>query len=142
MESTGASSETSGSLPTSTGAYESLLRTVAELQGDLALAVATATQQRQECGLLRGQCERMRGELLQLKTSYDETRRALLAEGEARITVERAHEALVAQWRGQLESRERELDAVQAALAPPRDLEALKAQVRRTRRSRVGTKRT
>jgi len=72
---------------------------------------------------------RLRGELLTLKAQHDEARRAAMSEAEARVAVERAHESLVRQWRQQLEAREAELTAMQAQLAPPRDLEQLKAQL-------------
>ena len=39
------------------------------------------------------------------------------------IDVERAHEALVDKWRAQLETKQREIEALHTAMAPPKDLE-------------------
>lgn len=72
----------------------------------------------------------VRHELLALKAQYDDARRQVLAEIEMRVDVERRHEALVRDWRGQLEAREKEFESLQQHLAPPRDLEMLKVQVR------------
>ncbi|RYG44330.1 hypothetical protein EON67_11880 [archaeon] len=46
------------------------------------------------------------------------------------FAVERSHEALMREWRAQLDARAQELEQMQARLAPPRDLEQLKVQVR------------
>lgn len=49
---------------------------------------------------------------------------------DVQVEAERKHEALVREWQAQLLQRQAEMDALQAELAPPPDLELLKLQVR------------
>ena len=45
------------------------------------------------------------------------------------IEVERAHETLIDRWRTQLEQKQREIEALHASMAPPKDLEVLRAKI-------------
>jgi hypothetical protein len=102
---------------------------------------------------LMDECVQIKNELIGLKGQYDEVRKQALSESEARvrqnlihlcvlrpkcyslyqlslqIESERRHEALVREWRSQIESRQADFDALQSQLQPPRDLELLKLHV-------------
>lgn len=69
----------------STTAYEQLLRTIAELQGDLSVAVSTCSALRQENAVLTSNYGKLKDELLRVESHFAEARRQALAEAEARV---------------------------------------------------------
>lgn len=125
----GGSSTSLSASSSSTSNYESLLRTIGELQSDLHACVAVCDTLKHDNDSLRGQYAQLKSEFLHLKAQYDAARGAAMTEAEARIAAERQHEALVVEVTQALESREREMEDLVCKMAPPRDLSQLRIQI-------------
>ena len=72
--------------------------------------------------------ERVQGELVRTRKKFNDARSQLLEVDRTKVEADRATELAVQKWKAQLDQRSRELEELQARLAP-QDLDLLRIQV-------------
>lgn len=100
-----------------------------DLHTDLTRTVTLCQALKSENDNLKGAYATVKTDLLKMRAKYQDARRTMLEEAEARVSVEKKHEDLVAQWRQQLEAKAEEFDELQRTLSVPRDLDMLRMKI-------------
>ncbi|GMH93222.1 hypothetical protein TrST_g7313 [Triparma strigata] len=108
--------------------YQELLSTISELQLDLQRTVGLASKLKNENAGVRKNYEEIKSALVRTRQRYSDTRTALLEQMEASAQKESSIESAITKWKSQLDGRTKELEALQAKLAP-QDLDLLRIKL-------------
>ena len=109
--------------------YASLLQQVADLQEDLSKTVEVCASLRSANETLVGNYDDLKEELIKTREKYSDARREMLEEAELKAELENKVDELVRAARSEIEEKAAEMDALQAKLAPPRDLDMLRIKI-------------
>lgn len=110
--------------------YSNIIKATSELQADLTAALATVKSLREENDGLAEANARLRSDVQRATALANEAREAAIESQSQRVAADRVVEARVAQWRAQLEIKEKQIAELAERLKPPRDLELLRVQIR------------
>jgi len=119
----GGQTSSSSSLP-----YTELLSTISSLQLDLQRTVNLASTLKLENSAVRKNYDELKTSLIRTRARYTETRSSLLSQMSSAASRDSAVEASVSKWKAQLLARTKELEELQANLAP-QDLDMLRVKL-------------
>ena len=106
-----------------------MLQQVADLQEDLSKTVEVCESLRSANETLVTNYDDLKEELIKTRAKYSDARREMLEEAELKAELETKVDELVRAARSEIEEKAAEMDALQAKLAPPRDLDMLRIKI-------------